>query len=79
MFNVYISFPTPQKELFKVKMYQNLVSTIPAALFVSFLGPISDQVLNLTGPGIQSFWGGEEDSNDDPLHRPHPHIRPAHA
>ena len=30
--------------MIKVKMYSNLVSTIPAAIFVSFLGPISDQV-----------------------------------
>ena len=29
-------------------MYQNLLSTIPAAIFVSFLGPVSDQVANWT-------------------------------
>ena len=45
--------------LFKVKMYSNLVSTIPAALFVSFLGPISDQVPNPTNPYLIIFrWGG---------------------
>ena len=30
-----------------IKMYSNLLSTIPAFVCVSFLGPLSDQVFNV--------------------------------
>ena len=67
--------------LTKVKMYSSLVSTIPAALFVSFLGPISDQVSVVTASEMndQLLIGGKEDSDDNSLSWPHFHLRSTDA
>ena len=62
-------------------MYSNLLSTIPAFVCVSFLGPLSDQVFSVFAcvEDNAENAGWQEALHADAVHRPHLDRRGAHA